>query len=215
VQFVENTIKKAKIKFETERVKFEKSSEVYNAMQTVLAWTTIYDPNNNRIINPVSRTFSPDWVLFGWDTYFAAYMLSLNNKQLAYANAIAITKEITAKGFIPNYIKGSIPAQKNSRGFWIGEDLTKEQQADNEKFGLQKDQSRSDKKTLANIRKKAEVDTSPIDANKILGDQMPRIFTPLESGRVSKTIAKGSKLGYPDLDTKFNFEKDIYSQEFI
>jgi neutral trehalase len=102
VQFVENTIKNAKIKFETERVKFEKSSEVYNAMQTVLAWTTIYDPNNNRIINPVSRTFSPDWVLFGWDTYFAAYMLSLNNKQLAYANAIAITKEITAKGFIPN-----------------------------------------------------------------------------------------------------------------
>jgi neutral trehalase len=102
VQFVENTIKKAKIKFEIERVKFEKSSEVYNAMQTVLAWTTIYDPNNNRIINPVSRTFSPDWVLFGWDTYFAAYMLSLNNKQLAYANAIAITKEITAKGFIPN-----------------------------------------------------------------------------------------------------------------
>jgi len=102
VQFVENTIKKAKIKFETERVKFEKSSEVYNAMQTVLAWTTIYDPNNNRIINPVSRTFSPDWVLFGWDTYFAAYMLSLNNKQLAYANAIAITKEITAKGFVPN-----------------------------------------------------------------------------------------------------------------
>ena len=102
VQFVENTIKKAKLKFETERAKFEKSSEVYNAMQTVLAWTTIYDPNNNRIINPVSRTFSPDWVLFGWDTYFAAYMLSLNNKQLAYANAIAITKEITAKGFIPN-----------------------------------------------------------------------------------------------------------------
>ena len=102
VQFVENTIKKAKIKFEIERVKFEKSSEVYNAMQTVLAWTTIYDPNNDRIINPVSRTFSPDWVLFGWDTYFAAYMLSLNNKQLAYANAIAITKEITAKGFIPN-----------------------------------------------------------------------------------------------------------------
>jgi len=102
VRYVESTIKTAKLKFEIERLKFEKSSEVYNAMQTVLAWTTIYDPNNNRIINPVSRTFSPDWVLFGWDTYFAAYMLSLNNKQLAYANAIAITKEITAKGFIPN-----------------------------------------------------------------------------------------------------------------
>ena len=102
LQYVESTIRSARLKFERERLKFEKSSEVYNAMQTVLAWTTIYDPNNDRIINPVSRTFSPDWVLFGWDTYFAAYMLSLNNKQLAYANAIAITKEITAKGFIPN-----------------------------------------------------------------------------------------------------------------
>jgi putative isomerase len=104
-ELVEEIIKKAKTKFESDRKKFGKSEEVYNAMQTVLAWTTIYDPNNNRVINPVSRTFSPDWVLFGWDTYFAAYMLSLNNKELAYANAIAITKEITTRGFIPNNVQ--------------------------------------------------------------------------------------------------------------
>ena len=102
VELVENMIKKAKLTFESERFKADKSPEAYDAMQTVLAWTTIYDPNNSRIINPVSRTFSNDWVLFGWDTYFAAYMLSLDNKELAYANAIAITKEITAKGFVPN-----------------------------------------------------------------------------------------------------------------
>ncbi|MBP7923014.1 MAG: hypothetical protein KA042_10890 [Saprospiraceae bacterium] len=99
---IEDIIKKAKVKFESERLKYSKSPEVFDAMQTVLAWTTIFDPNNNRVINPVSRTFSNDWVLFGWDTYFAAYMLSLDNKDLAYANAIAITKEITKKGFIPN-----------------------------------------------------------------------------------------------------------------
>lgn len=104
-ELVEEIIKKTKIKFESDRKKFGKSEDVYNAMQTVLAWTTIYDPNNNRVINPVSRTFSPDWVLFGWDTYFAAYMLSLNNKELAYANAIAITKEITTRGFIPNNVQ--------------------------------------------------------------------------------------------------------------
>ena len=102
VELVENMIKKAKLTFESERFKADKTPEAYDAMQTVLAWTTIYDPNNHRIINPVSRTFSNDWVLFGWDTYFAAYMLSLDNKELAYANAIAITKEITDRGFVPN-----------------------------------------------------------------------------------------------------------------
>lgn len=101
-EFIQSTIQKAKVKFESGRSKYAKSPQTSNAMQTVLAWTTIYDPNNKRIINPVSRTFSNDWVLFGWDTYFAAYMLSLNNKDLAYANAIAITKEITSRGFIPN-----------------------------------------------------------------------------------------------------------------
>jgi hypothetical protein len=105
LEVIEQAIKKAKITFESRRLKFSKSPDTYNAMQTVLAWTTIFDPNNNRVINPVSRTFSNDWVLFDWDTYFAAYMLSLNNKDLAYANAIAITKEITAKGFIPNNVQ--------------------------------------------------------------------------------------------------------------
>jgi putative isomerase len=99
---IESTIQKAKLKFESGRSKYSKSPDTYDAMQSVLAWTTIYDPNNSRVINPVSRTFSNDWVLFGWDTYFAAYMLSLDNKDLAYANAIAMTKDAAAKGFIPN-----------------------------------------------------------------------------------------------------------------
>src|SRR5690606_18415075 len=43
------------------------------------------------------------FVMFDWDTYFASYMYSLFNKELAYANAIEITKAITPDGFIPNY----------------------------------------------------------------------------------------------------------------
>ena len=101
-QDVEKMINEARKKFIAGRAKYKDASEVYNAMQSVLAWNTIYDPNNNRVITPVSRTFSNNWVLFDWDTYFAAYMLSLDSKDLAYANAIAITKAITAKGFIPN-----------------------------------------------------------------------------------------------------------------
>ncbi|HZK65727.1 MAG TPA: hypothetical protein VFC34_16415, partial [Puia sp.] len=81
-------------------------SQSFTAMQTILAWNTIYDAPNNRVITPVSRSWSNGWggfVLFDWDTYFAAYMLSSFNKDLAYANAIEITKSITPAGFIPNY----------------------------------------------------------------------------------------------------------------
>ncbi|WP_202552376.1 MGH1-like glycoside hydrolase domain-containing protein [Ginsengibacter hankyongi] len=102
---VERIINDSKKKFTAVKSGYKELSEEYNAMQTVLAWNTIYDPINKRAITPVSRNWAaPDggWVLFDWDTYFAAYMLSLDNKDLAYANAIAITKEITKKGFIPN-----------------------------------------------------------------------------------------------------------------
>jgi len=81
-------------------------AESFKAMQTILAWNTIYDAPNHRVITPVSRNWSLGWggfVLFDWDTYFASYMLSSFNKNLAYANAIEITKAITPGGFIPNY----------------------------------------------------------------------------------------------------------------
>jgi len=81
-------------------------SESFKAMQTILAWNTIYDAPNHRVITPVSRRWSIGWggfVLFDWDTYFASYMSSLFNKDLAFANAIEITKAIMPNGFIPNY----------------------------------------------------------------------------------------------------------------
>jgi putative isomerase len=86
--------------------KYGDLGESFKAMQTILAWNAIYDPANCRVISPVSRWWSANWggyVLFDWDTYFASLMYSLFNKDLAYANAIEITKSITPGGFIPNY----------------------------------------------------------------------------------------------------------------
>ena len=103
---VENTISQAKASLEKGKSKFNKTPELFNAMQTVLAWDLIYEPTHDRVIAPVSRTWNvgwEGWILFDWDTYFAAYMFSLDNKEHAYANAIAITKEITENGFIPNF----------------------------------------------------------------------------------------------------------------
>jgi len=80
-------------------------SEAFRAMQTILAWNAIYDPENSRVISPVSRLWNANWggyVLFDWDTYFASFMYGLYNKDLAYANAVEVTKGITAAGFIPN-----------------------------------------------------------------------------------------------------------------
>jgi putative isomerase len=86
--------------------RYDTLAQAFTAMQTILSWNAIYDAGNGRVISPVSRWWNAGWggfVLFDWDTYFASYMYSLFNKDLAYANAIEITKSITPGGFIPNY----------------------------------------------------------------------------------------------------------------
>jgi neutral trehalase len=84
---------------------YGKLSEAYNAMRTCLAWDTIYEPEKDQICSPVSRLWNINWggyVLFDWDTYFSAYIASVENRDIAYANAIAVTHEKTEAGFVPN-----------------------------------------------------------------------------------------------------------------
>ena len=81
-------------------------AEPYEAMQCCLAWNTIYDPSNERVISPVSRlvnVIKNGYILFCWDAYFAAYMAGVDNRDLAYVNAIEMTRERTPAGFVPNY----------------------------------------------------------------------------------------------------------------
>ena len=95
-----------KRKIHSENFKYNNLAEAYNAMRTCLAWDTIYEPEKNQICSPVSRLWSIIWggyVIFDWDTYFSALMAAMENKELAYANAIAVTHEKTEAGFIPNF----------------------------------------------------------------------------------------------------------------
>ena len=97
---------KQKEKINSELAQYGELSEAYNAMRTCLAWDTIYEPENDQICSPVSRPWCKWWsgyVLFCWDTYFAAMMAMPDNKNLAYANLIAITREKTEAGFVPNF----------------------------------------------------------------------------------------------------------------
>jgi putative isomerase len=78
------------------------------AIESVLGWDTIYEPSEQRVISPVSRVWSTGWggyVLFDWDTFFAASMAAIGNRDLAYANAIEILREETPEGFVPNYAR--------------------------------------------------------------------------------------------------------------
>jgi hypothetical protein len=116
-QEIITVIGEAKRKFLSQQSKYKEVSEVYDAMQTVLAWNVIYEPSNNRVITPISRNWNvgwQGWILFEWDNYLAAYMLSLDNKNLAYANAIAITKEITKNGFVPNFASSRCKSEDRS-----------------------------------------------------------------------------------------------------
>ncbi|MCR5041977.1 MAG: hypothetical protein K6C36_07780 [Clostridia bacterium] len=81
-------------------------AEVYRAMRSCLAWNTVYDPEHDRICTPVNRNWSEGnggYVLFEWDTFFAALMCGMDNRELALLNAFAITDEMTDDGFVPNF----------------------------------------------------------------------------------------------------------------
>ena len=80
--------------------------EMYKAMESALGWDTIYDAKHDRVISPVSRLWSISsggYVLFCWDNFFAGFMASLGNKELAYSNLKEILNEQTKDGFVPNF----------------------------------------------------------------------------------------------------------------
>lgn len=81
-------------------------SPVLDATETTIGWDTIYEPEKDRVVSPVSRIWNVGWggyVLFDWDTFFAADLAAVGSKDLAYANAIEILNEVTPQGFVPNY----------------------------------------------------------------------------------------------------------------
>jgi len=118
IEEIANAVNIAGVDFLSEKSEFESSPELFDAVQTVLAWNVIYEPDHGRVIAPVNRVWSVDWqgwILFEWDTYFAAYMFSLNNKELAYANALAMTNEMTSGGFVPNFASAVVKSEDRSQ----------------------------------------------------------------------------------------------------
>ena len=82
---------------------------VFEPVQASLAWDTIYEPQKDRVVSTVSRNWNVlggGYMLFCWDTYFAAAMAGLDSRELAYSNLIEITGEASPAGFVPNDSRG-------------------------------------------------------------------------------------------------------------
>lgn len=85
-------------------------SETYLAMESVLAWNTIYEPRFDRIVTTVGRIWDRDYggyCLFGWDNFFLSYLTALYSRDLAFGNFIEHLRSMTAGGFIPNDDRGN------------------------------------------------------------------------------------------------------------
>jgi len=85
-----------------------KSAPIVDAIETTLGWDTIYEPSKLRVVSPVSRVWSVGWggyVIFDWDTFFAATMAGIGDRDLAYADAMETLREETDQGFVPNYAR--------------------------------------------------------------------------------------------------------------
>lgn len=97
---------------------FGEMNDMYEAMESALGWDTIYDAKHDRVVSPVSRLWSISdggYVLFCWDNFFAGFMASLGNKELAYSNLKEILNEQTEDGFVPNFVyaTGQVSADRS------------------------------------------------------------------------------------------------------
>lgn len=105
---IQSTIARAKAGYEQSIADAGANGPLLDAIETTLGWDTIYEPEKDRVISPVSRVWSVNWggyVLFDWDTFFAATMAGIGDKNLAYANALETLREETPQGFVPNYAR--------------------------------------------------------------------------------------------------------------
>ena len=107
IDAIKNIMAKKRKSIENEIAAYGKLAPTCSAIQNVIGWNIIYDAAQKRVIFPVSRLwndiFGGQSVLFNWDSYLSAYMAGVMSKELAYANAIEVTKSIKQFGFVPNW----------------------------------------------------------------------------------------------------------------
>lgn len=110
IELINNKVRKKRKEYELYISRYDDLRDVYAAMSSCLAWNTIYDVKNDRVFTTVDRQWNVNrggYVFFGWDNFFMAQMIGLDNKELAMANAIEALNEATEEGFVSNNSQGN------------------------------------------------------------------------------------------------------------
>lgn len=111
VDEIKEIVKAQKEKHVASKTKYAEHEDVFDAIQTCIAWNMMYDPQDDRLLAPVSRRWNYNnkgYVIYCWDTYFGAYQAAATgNKAIAYANVVEMTREKTKDGFVPNVRKSN------------------------------------------------------------------------------------------------------------
>lgn len=105
---IQAIVDRARSAYENSLASEGKRAPIADAIETTIGWDTIYDPETGKVMTPVSRGWCTGWggaVLFEWDTFFAASLAAVGDRDLAYANAIEVLNRETPAGFVPNYAR--------------------------------------------------------------------------------------------------------------
>ena len=78
-------------------------AEAKEMSQAGMMWNVLYSLEIPGTFAPVSRGWGQPWVIFDWDNIFGAYQLSLDARELAYSQLVAVIKTKTANGMVPNF----------------------------------------------------------------------------------------------------------------
>jgi len=108
---MQSAISTARNIVDTYKLRYGDLADVYEAMESILAWNTMYTPLEG-VITPVSRgwNFGAGYVIFDWDNLFLSYMASFESgtlKDISYSNLIQIIQARTLLGFVPNFASGT------------------------------------------------------------------------------------------------------------
>ncbi|MBN2432376.1 MAG: hypothetical protein JXQ27_12950 [Acidobacteria bacterium] len=107
---IERLVTAAETRFRARAARFGPLAEAFLAVESGVAWNTIYEPKHDRVVSTVGRLWNEEYggyCLFGWDNFFLAYATALWSRDLAYANVLEHLRGRTEEGFIPNDNRGN------------------------------------------------------------------------------------------------------------
>ncbi|HLJ86171.1 MAG TPA: trehalase family glycosidase [Candidatus Angelobacter sp.] len=110
IKDIQSILLRQRQRMEARASAFGDLKDTYLAIESGLAWNTIYEPKYQRMVSTVGRLWDEEYggyALFGWDNFFLAYMSSLYSRDLAFANFIEHLRSMTEEGFIPNDDRGN------------------------------------------------------------------------------------------------------------